>query len=236
MAKSLGIRKNPVKDEREQAFKTAALKMFSSKGYHKTTMAEIAMEAGFGKGTLYWYWGSKEELYFALIEESHDEFVGLVSEAAQREGNALDKLYWLGNETVDLHYRRRDYTKLSWKMRAEELEAFSPVYVERMRRNNEEMKENLKEIVSQGIEEGLLPQVDPYYLTCMMLGLVEGVEIQWLEDPQAFDLRKAMDMVMRLAASFLGDAAGDVGGGHEGGARGEGDGSGGMHGEKTGDI
>ena len=44
MAKSLGIRKNPVKDERKQAFKDAALKVFSSKGYHNATMAEIAME------------------------------------------------------------------------------------------------------------------------------------------------------------------------------------------------
>ncbi len=67
MAKSLGIRKNPAKDEREAAFKRAALKVFSSKGYHKTTMSEVAMEAGFGKGTLYWYWNSKEELYFALV-------------------------------------------------------------------------------------------------------------------------------------------------------------------------
>jgi len=198
MAKSLGIRKNPVKDERKQAFKDAALKVFSSKGYHNATMAEIAMEAGFGKGTLYWYWDSKEELYFSLVEESHNEFVGLMKRAGDIKGNALEKLNWLGKETVDLHYRHRDYTKLSWKMRAEELEAFSPEYVERMRRNSGQIKKELEKIISQGIEDGLLPPVDPYYLACMVLGLMEGMEIQWLEDPEAFDLRKAMDIVMGL--------------------------------------
>jgi TetR/AcrR family fatty acid metabolism transcriptional regulator len=203
MAKSLGIRKNPVKDEREQAFKNAALKVFSSKGYHNTTMAEIAMEAGFGKGTLYWYWKSKEELYFALVEESHNEFIGLVRQAAGRDGGALEKLYWLGNEIVDLHYRHRDYTKLSWKMRAEELEAFSPEYVEELRNNSNEIKEKLEEIISQGIEESLLPPLDPYYLACMLLGLMEGMEIQWLEDPESFDLRTAMEMVVRLSGLFL---------------------------------
>ncbi len=208
MAKSLGLRKNPVKDEREQAFKQAALKVFSSKGYHKTTMAEIAMEAGFGKGTLYWYWSSKEELYFALVQESHDEFVRRVEEASNRDGNALEKLFWLAREVVDLHYRHREYTRLSWKMRAEELEAFSPEYVERLHRNSREIKNKLQEIISQGIEERLIPQADPYYLACMLLGLMEGLEIQWLEDPQAFDLLEAMDMVVRLAEMVLGNTAG----------------------------
>jgi len=210
MAKSLGIRKNPVKDEREQAFKQAALKIFSSKGYHNTTMAEIAMEAGFGKGTLYWYWNSKEELYFALVEESHQEFVELVRRATEIDGDALEKLYWLARETVELHYRHRDYTKLSWKMRAEELEAFSPEYVEMMRLNNKQTKKELEKILLQGIEEGLLPRVDPYYLACMLLGLMEGMEIQWLEDPESFDLRKAMDMVIELSARiqpYLGELA-----------------------------
>lgn len=203
MAKSLGIRKNPAKDEREAAFKQAALKVFSSKGYHKTTMSEVAMEAGFGKGTLYWYWNSKEELYFALVEESHREFMALVREAAKREGSALEKLLWLGNEVTDLHYRHRDYTKLSWKMRAEEAEAFSPEYVERLHRNSGEIREKLAEIIAQGIKEGLLPQVDPYYLGCMLLGLMEGMEIQWLEDPDSFDLRTAMQIAMQLSGLLV---------------------------------
>lgn len=201
-AKSLGLRRNPAKDEREQAFKDAALKLFSTRGYHKTTMSEIALKAGFGKGTLYWYWKSKEELYFQLVEDSHKEFVSLVKHAAEMEGDALEKLNWLGREMVELHYRNREYTKLSWKMRAEELETFSTEYVARLHENNEETKRELQRIVNQGIEEGLLPPGDPYYLTCMLLGLVEGMEVQWLEDPEAFDLRKAMEMVLSLVAAM----------------------------------
>ena len=68
-------------------------------------MAEIALEAGFGKGTLYWYWKSKEELCFALVEEYHNKFVGLVRRATKVEGAALEKLAWLGKESVDLSPR-----------------------------------------------------------------------------------------------------------------------------------
>ena len=85
-------------------------------------------------------------------------------------------------------------------MRAEEQEAFSTEYVEKMRRNSDQNKKELQKIIARGIDEGLLPTVDPYYLACMLLGLMEGMEIQWLENPEAFDLRKAMDMVIGLSA------------------------------------
>ncbi len=202
MAKTLGLRKNPLKDERETAFKRAALRVFSSKGYHKATMQEIALEAGFGKGTLYWYWKSKEELYFALIREMHEEFLRLVGEASKRNGSALDKLTWLGEEIVELYYRDRDFCKLSWKMRAEELETFSPQYVEELYKYIQQTKQELKRIISQGIEEGVFPPFDAYYLSCMLLGLVEGMEIQWLEDSQAFDLRKGMGLALEMLKSF----------------------------------
>ncbi len=202
MAKSLGIRNNPVKDLREREFKRAALKVFSVKGFHKATMAEIAMAAGYGKGTLYWYWRSKEELYFSLIRQMHEETLALVEEAARREGTALERIAWMGSEMVELYHRERDYCKLSWKMRAEELEAFSGEYVELLHGYGERAKALLEKIVRQGIEEGTLPPVDPYYLACILLGLVEGMEIQWLEDPGSFDLRRGMEIcLMFLRAS-----------------------------------
>ncbi len=201
--KTLGLRRNPAKDEREEAFKRSALKVFSSKGYHKTTMAEIALDAGFGKGTLYWYWRSKEDLYFSLIEDMHREFLELVERAVEMEGSAWDKLLWLGREITDLYYRDRDYCKLSWKMRAEELETFSPEHVERLHHYVNRTKEKLREIMAQGVAEGLFPPYDPYYLACMLMGLVEGMEIQWLEDPQSFDLRRAMDMGMEILSALV---------------------------------
>jgi TetR/AcrR family transcriptional regulator, fatty acid metabolism regulator protein len=198
VAKSLGIRNNPVKDQREGEFKQAALKVFSTKGFHKATMAEIAMEAGYGKGTLYWYWKSKEELYFSLIRQMHEEILHLVEDAAGREGTALEKIMWMGGEMVELYYRDRDYCKLSWKMRAEEQETFSNEYVESLHDYVERTKAELEKITRQGIEEEALPPVDPYYLACILLGLVEGMEIQWLEAPDSFDLGRGMEISLRF--------------------------------------
>lgn len=47
----------------------AALELFAEKGYHNTSMSAIADQAGVGKGTLYWHFSSKEELFQMLIME-----------------------------------------------------------------------------------------------------------------------------------------------------------------------
>ena len=47
----------------------AAIKAFSKKGYHKATMDEIAEIAGVAKGTLYYHFKSKEDIFKFIIDE-----------------------------------------------------------------------------------------------------------------------------------------------------------------------
>ncbi len=60
-------RKNREKEQRIQSILAVAKSLFFSKGYHKTTMDEIALEAGFSKPTIYLYFKSKDDLYFSLL-------------------------------------------------------------------------------------------------------------------------------------------------------------------------
>ena len=47
----------------------AALKLFASHGYHTTSIADILRESGCTRGTLYYYFSSKEDLGYAAIDE-----------------------------------------------------------------------------------------------------------------------------------------------------------------------
>jgi len=53
--------------ERRQQILAAAMTCFMRKGYHRATMDDIALESGLSKGTLYWYFKSKKELFLALV-------------------------------------------------------------------------------------------------------------------------------------------------------------------------
>lgn len=51
---------------------SAALRVFARRGYRQAGVDEIAAEAGYSKGALYWHFSGKEELLMALIDERID--------------------------------------------------------------------------------------------------------------------------------------------------------------------
>jgi len=59
----------------------AAQEVFVAQGYHAAAMDEIAERAGVSKPVLYQHFPGKLELYLALLDESADELVKIVSEA-----------------------------------------------------------------------------------------------------------------------------------------------------------
>jgi AcrR family transcriptional regulator len=59
--------------EAREELLAAALRVFTRRGYHAATVDEIAAEAGYSKGALYWHFSAKEDLLQALLEEHIDE-------------------------------------------------------------------------------------------------------------------------------------------------------------------
>ncbi|HBR09646.1 TPA: TetR family transcriptional regulator, partial [Candidatus Acetothermia bacterium] len=57
----------PEKEAKATKIKGVALDLFAERGYHQTTMSDIATAAGVGRGTLYWYFPSKEKLFIAAL-------------------------------------------------------------------------------------------------------------------------------------------------------------------------
>ncbi len=62
------------KEEKRKEILKAALVVFSQKGFHKTSMNDIAQKAEIGKGTLYDYFKSKDELFLSLLDFIFSEF------------------------------------------------------------------------------------------------------------------------------------------------------------------
>ncbi len=63
---------------REQQMLDAAVQMFSANGFHETSMDAIAAQAQISKPMLYLYYGSKEELFAAVLSRELSRFVDAV--------------------------------------------------------------------------------------------------------------------------------------------------------------
>jgi AcrR family transcriptional regulator len=117
----------------------AGLRVFARRGYRNATVDEIAEEAGYSKGALYWHFSGKQELLLALLEERIDtpmrELVALLESAPpdrdmareatrefarqlteQRDAMLLEREYWsLAIRDPELRAR---YTERQTELRA----------------------------------------------------------------------------------------------------------------------
>ncbi len=63
------------RQEREQLILQAAEELLLERGYHDTSIDDIAAHVGISKGTVYLHFASKEDLVFALFERSLQGFL-----------------------------------------------------------------------------------------------------------------------------------------------------------------
>ena len=62
-------RKIEERKQRKKLILKGALEVFNKHGIEKTTMDEIALESGFGKATLYYYFSSKDDVFIDIMEK-----------------------------------------------------------------------------------------------------------------------------------------------------------------------
>ena len=71
---------------------TTAIKLFAEKGYENTGIEEITAVAGYAKGSLYYHFGTKEDLFDMLLEEGFNLLCNSIEIKFRNCNNALDKL------------------------------------------------------------------------------------------------------------------------------------------------
>lgn len=82
----------------------AAIKIFSKKGFHKSTMDEIAKEVGVSKATLYTYFKSKEEILKEIWKLNNQNILDLKKAFKEYDcSEVLEELYRMTTESLGLH-------------------------------------------------------------------------------------------------------------------------------------
>ena len=79
------------KSRRRGEIMTAAKKVFARNGFHATTIALIAKEAGLAYGSVYWYFDSKDELFHALMSAEGEALRAHIAEALTDNGHRVGK-------------------------------------------------------------------------------------------------------------------------------------------------
>lgn len=81
-----------ISNERTQQIVLAAQKRMLQYGFSKVTMDEIAEDIGMKKASLYYYFPTKEDIFRSVIQNEHQEFIGLISALVEQSMSASEKL------------------------------------------------------------------------------------------------------------------------------------------------
>ena len=174
-------RKEREKQQRAQSILDAATKVFLAKGYTKTTMDDIALEAEITKPTIYQYFETKEQLYFSLmapfIEElgkqiekiEKDVLEGRYKEGASLVHDLFQNMY-AAFQTFPYRFRIVQFFQQSGRI-LEMSDSLSSSLNAKGKKNFE----RLRRVLASGIEQGLLKEHNVYELTDVLWGLFVGI-------------------------------------------------------------
>lgn len=96
-------------DERKQEILDAAIRVFSKKGYDRTSISDIAKEIGISQGLCYRYFPSKEAIYDAGIEQYAESIVAQNKKRVHLEGLNLRE------QILQMSGKMQEYVGVEWK-------------------------------------------------------------------------------------------------------------------------
>ena len=89
----MSSRETPNSKDKHEAILTAAFSLFGHYGYRRTSIDDIAQEAGIAKGTVYLYFKSKEEIFRALSQQLIDQMLAAAEIAQTTTTSIAERLH-----------------------------------------------------------------------------------------------------------------------------------------------
>lgn len=190
------MKKDPQKEAR---ILDAAMKIFAEKGLEKGTIQDIAGGAGIGKGTVYQYFSSKDEIFRALLSGFFAEMVREWQALVEMEMHPAEKLRMIVESAFAMLEDFED----------PKLKATFPVLLEIMLYGfREKMKgerhfdlaavirplfEVIEPLMKEGIVKGVFRPADPGSLSFILFSFLDGLGMHYYLQHDRLDLHQMRD-------------------------------------------
>jgi AcrR family transcriptional regulator len=100
------------RQDKRQEIMEAAERLFSNRRFHEVTLDEIAQVAKVGKGTIYRFFSSKDDLFFQTATSGFDDLCDVIEKNVCHESDFAKELLEACEEITQFFYRRRQMFRL----------------------------------------------------------------------------------------------------------------------------
>ncbi len=156
----------------------AAAQIFRQKGYHATSMADIAQAVNLQKASLYHHVSSKQEILLALLDRALDILIARLEQVLAEPRSPADKLRQAVRSYVDILVEHRDLaTVLLIEFRALD-DALRQTHVPR----RDAFEALWRDLIREGVRSGEFVPTDVSLAVKGILGMLNWLVIWYRPD------------------------------------------------------
>jgi AcrR family transcriptional regulator len=185
------------RERRRAEILQAALRAFGEKGYHRTTLDDIAEHLGVRKTALYHYFPDKEAILYECHRESLVELGRILREAAR-----------LDSPTAQLEHVVREHVRvmtdtLQGSPLAFEVTALSGEKQARMITGRDRYERGVRKIIEEGMRRGEFRKGDPKVAVFVLLGAINWIARWYRPEGSLHADELGQEFVDRLLAGLV---------------------------------
>ena len=172
-----------MKTEKVERILSAACQLFAGDDFQNVSMEDVAVSAGVGKGTLYNYFQSKDDLYFSILQSRLEKLLKVLEKAYSNRNDFIRNL-----RSLILHlYKfmaKHPYFHQIWNREENSLERKNNTVILEMRNK---ILELIRRVLIQGEKEKLLKQsididISVQLIYCMINYLSKNKNNEYMND------------------------------------------------------
>lgn len=185
---------------KKQKILKAAQQVFSQKGFHQAQMDEIAKRAKVAKGTLYYNFSSKSELFATTVTKGMEEIVEKVEEELNSDLPFTDHFKQLIRVNISLYLKYSDLSKIVFNELSSGID--TPVL-----KDIEEVRNRyinfITDLLQHGQEKGYIKEINLKLAAVGIVGLLDNLCNYYMRNTSVSDQDSLVETMYTILSSGL---------------------------------
>ena len=187
------------KEAKKREIIQAAIQMFAQNGIAKTKMIDIAQTAKIGKGTIYEYFHSKDDIFGQAFQHFYKDMQTILEKAITATDDPIEKLRLLFNISFSEFLESSgDLAKIIMDFWAEGMrnkdEKILGIF--NLKQIYAEYRFLISNILKEGIQKGVFKEVDTMSLAAILIAAMDGVTLQWIMEKDLLNIRQISNVLL----------------------------------------
>tara|TARA_B100001750_G_C15505592_1_gene600111 strand:- start:869 stop:1480 length:612 start_codon:yes stop_codon:yes gene_type:complete len=174
--------------------------IFAKDGYHKTSMDKIAEKSGTSKGSIYFHFPSKENLFCSLIDKLTNSLEQATIKKINQKTNIVNQINTPLNTLFDLISKHKNLTKLVLTSS----NISSPIINEHIFNIHERFANFIKINLDKAIKDHSITPINTKITAYAWLGAINEIIINWIHNDKNIPLETTLPELRNLLLRSIG--------------------------------